>query len=96
MTNATKHAEATHVRLSLSHEDDEVHLTIRDDGVGGADPVRGSGLIGLRDRVEAIGGTIDIVSPPGGGTSVLVTLGSASQAPAPVRSAFQEMELGGC
>ena len=49
-------------------------LSIRDNGVGGADPARGSGLIGLRDRVEAVGGTMLIQSPAGGGTTVLVFL----------------------
>jgi signal transduction histidine kinase len=72
LTNATKHAEATHVRFSLTKEDGKVCLTIRDDGIGGADPDRGSGLIGLRDRVEAIGGRIEVASPAGGGTSLLV------------------------
>jgi signal transduction histidine kinase len=49
-------------------------LSIRDDGVGGADVGRGSGLVGLQDRVEALGGMIGIDSPPGGGTSIVVTL----------------------
>jgi signal transduction histidine kinase len=51
-----------------------LRLSIRDDGVGGADPSCGSGLVGLTDRVEAIGGKISIVSPAGGGTSLLVEL----------------------
>ncbi len=51
---------------------------VRDDGVGGADPGGGSGLVGLHDRVEALGGTIKIDSPAGGGTSVVVTLPSAT------------------
>jgi signal transduction histidine kinase len=46
----------------------------RDDGVGGADPARGSGLVGLRDRIEALGGTISVQSPRGEGTAVEVTL----------------------
>jgi signal transduction histidine kinase len=49
-------------------EDGTLHLSVRDDGVGGADPARGSGLLGLRDRVEALAGTIEIESPPGAGT----------------------------
>jgi signal transduction histidine kinase len=48
-------------------------LSIRDDGVGGADLARGSGLVGLQDRVEALGGTIRIDSPPGSGTSLVAT-----------------------
>ncbi len=51
-----------------------MHLSIRDDGVGGADPARGSGLIGLRDRVEALGGSLEVSSPPGEGTLILVQL----------------------
>jgi signal transduction histidine kinase len=49
-------------------------VSIRDDGVGGADLTRGTGLIGLRDRVEALGGTVALASPPGEGTSILVQL----------------------
>jgi signal transduction histidine kinase len=49
-------------------------LSVRDDGAGGADPARGSGLVGLRDRIEAIGGTIAIESPPGAGTAVFASL----------------------
>jgi signal transduction histidine kinase len=55
-------------------EDGIVQVSIRDDGVGGADPGHGSGLIGLRDRVEALGGSIEIVSPAEGGTSLLVRI----------------------
>jgi signal transduction histidine kinase len=43
---------------------------VRDDGVGGADPLRGSGLVGLKDRIEALGGTFSLHSPAGGGTTV--------------------------
>ena len=49
-------------------------VTVRDDGAGGADPARGSGLTGLRDRVEALGGTIEITSPVGAGTSLVVRI----------------------
>jgi signal transduction histidine kinase len=51
-----------------------LQLSIRDNGVGGADPVRGSGLIGLKDRIEAMGGTIVVESPEREGTSVFVAL----------------------
>jgi signal transduction histidine kinase len=47
-----------------------LEVWIRDDGVGGADPSAGSGLVGLRDRVAALGGTLEIMSPPGGGTTM--------------------------
>lgn len=74
LTNAVKHARASVVRITVEQPDKTLHLSVRDDGVGGADPARGSGLIGLRDRVEAIGGTAVIHSPAGAGTTVLVSL----------------------
>jgi PAS domain S-box-containing protein len=74
LANAAKHSSASVVHVDVGTEDGTLRLLIRDDGVGGADPAQGSGLIGLRDRVEALGGTITIVSPAGGGTSLLVTL----------------------
>jgi signal transduction histidine kinase len=74
LTNAVKHANASHVEVSLVARDGALQLSVRDDGVGGADPQGGSGLIGLRDRVEALGGRIAVESPRGAGTNVLVTL----------------------
>src|SRR6266702_2311832 len=74
LTNATRHARASVVSIALEERDGCVHLSIRDDGVGGADPARGSGLIGLRDRVEALGGSLEVSSPPGEGTLILVQL----------------------
>jgi signal transduction histidine kinase len=74
LTNVAKHAQASVVQVKLKAEDSTVELEIRDDGVGGADPDRGSGLIGLADRVEAIGGRIRTTSQPGSGTSLVVTL----------------------
>jgi signal transduction histidine kinase len=74
LTNAAKHADASSVAVALAERDGVLRLSVRDDGVGGADPHGGSGLIGLRDRVEALGGRIDVESPRGGGTSVQVTL----------------------
>jgi signal transduction histidine kinase len=74
LANAAKHSSASVVHVDVRTEDGMLRLLIRDEGVGGADPAQGSGLIGLRDRVEALGGTITIVSPAGGGTSLLVTL----------------------
>jgi signal transduction histidine kinase len=74
LANAAKHARASVVRIDAEERDGSLALAIRDDGVGGADPAHGSGLIGLRDRVEAAGGAIDVVSPVGDGTSVSVTL----------------------
>jgi signal transduction histidine kinase len=74
LTNATKHAQASVVRVGVQADDGCVWVSIGDDGVGGADPGRGSGLVGLRDRIEALGGTVDIASPAGGGTSLLVKI----------------------
>lgn len=74
LTNVARHANASLVQVELDSDDGLVRLDIRDDGVGGADPSRGSGLIGLRDRVEATGGTLGVDSHPGQGTSLLVEL----------------------
>jgi signal transduction histidine kinase len=77
LTNAAKHADASCVCVSLAERADVLELVVRDDGVGGAAPGRGSGLIGLRDRVEALGGTIAVTSPQGIGTTVRVSLPTA-------------------
>jgi PAS domain S-box-containing protein len=74
LANAAKHAQASHMEMSFATRGASLMLSIRDDGAGGADPEKGSGLLGLQDRVEAVGGTIAIDSPPGGGTSLLATL----------------------
>jgi signal transduction histidine kinase len=74
LTNVARHSGASEVRVDVNHDDGRVRLAIRDDGVGGADPSRGSGLIGLKDRVEATGGTLLVDSRPGHGTSLLVEL----------------------
>lgn len=74
ITNAAKHAHAAGVRVSIRVEDGVLLVSIRDDGVGGADVGRGSGLTGLKDRIEALGGEIHIVSPPGGGTDIEVQI----------------------
>ena len=74
LTNAAKHARASRVRVDVTARDALVVLSIRDDGVGGADAGRGSGLIGLRDRVEAVGGELEIASPAGSGTFLHVEI----------------------
>ncbi|MET7418961.1 DUF4118 domain-containing protein [Dactylosporangium sp. NPDC005555] len=68
LANAARHAHATVVQVQVATRDDTLHVLIRDDGVGGADPRRGTGLTGLQDRVEALGGHLTIASPTGGGT----------------------------
>jgi signal transduction histidine kinase len=74
LTNAAKHAQASKVEVAAHVLGDTLQLNFDDDGVGGADPARGSGLTGLMDRVAALGGTIAIASPPGRGTSLRVEL----------------------
>jgi signal transduction histidine kinase len=74
LTNVAKHAEASLVQVEIAADDGLVRLDVRDDGVGGADPARGSGLVGLKDRVAATGGTLRVDSRPGDGTSLLVEL----------------------
>jgi signal transduction histidine kinase len=74
LTNVAKHADASVVQVDVDRDDGLVRLAVRDDGVGGADPARGSGLIGIKDRVESTGGTLRVESHPGQGTSLLVEL----------------------
>ncbi len=74
LTNSAKHANASAVHVTAEARDGVLTLSIQDDGCGGADPSRGSGLIGLTDRVEALGGTIDVTSPAGQGTTLHIRL----------------------
>jgi signal transduction histidine kinase len=74
LTNAAKHSQASSAQVEADLRDGRLYVSIRDDGVGGADPSGGSGLIGLTDRVEALGGTITVTSPPDHGTSLQVEL----------------------
>jgi signal transduction histidine kinase len=74
LANAAKHAHATRIEVCLAPRNGNLLLSIRDDGVGGADPARGSGLTGLTDRVEALGGRIQVRSPPGHGTEITAEL----------------------
>jgi signal transduction histidine kinase len=85
LANTAKHAHASVVQVELDARDELVRLAIRDDGIGGADPARGSGLVGLSDRIEALGGTLEVTSPAGGGTSLLIEIpaGSRRSPPAP-------------
>jgi signal transduction histidine kinase/PAS domain-containing protein len=74
LTNTAKHANASAVDIVVEARDGVLALSIRDNGRGGADPTRGSGLIGLTDRVDALAGTIQVASPVGAGTTLLITL----------------------
>ncbi|CQD21537.1 signal transduction histidine kinase [Mycobacterium europaeum] len=74
LTNAARHAHASLVDVDARTDESQLTVAIRDDGVGGADSRNGSGLVGLTDRVEALGGHLDIASPPGGGTALRVAI----------------------
>jgi signal transduction histidine kinase len=73
LTNVVKHAHATRAEVRGTMQDGMLHIEVRDDGIGGVDP-DGHGLVGMGDRVTALGGTLQIQSPPGGGTLVIATL----------------------
>jgi len=68
LANVAKYASATSVSVSVNRQNGRAVVDVSDDGVGGADPARGSGLRGLADRVEALGGALVVESPPGAGT----------------------------
>jgi signal transduction histidine kinase len=72
LTNVAKYSHAAVVHINLTLDGTTLKLRVNDNGVGGADPTRGSGLLGLKDRIESLGGTIKVISPSGGGTSLLV------------------------
>jgi signal transduction histidine kinase len=78
LTNTARHAHATEVKVNVKAADGHLDLIIQDDGAGGADPAKGSGLIGLVDRVEAVGGHLWVNSPAGVGTSVEATIPCAA------------------
>ncbi|MDX6534125.1 MAG: hypothetical protein QOF68_1869 [Gaiellales bacterium] len=71
LTNAAKYAQASVVSVELDTGDGRLRLTIRDDGIGGADAAQGSGLVGVSDRVEALRGTFHVTSPAGTGTTLI-------------------------
>jgi signal transduction histidine kinase len=68
LTNATKYAEASKVRVRVALSNGSALVEVSDDGAGGANPASGSGLRGLADRVETLGGSLEVVSPTGAGT----------------------------
>ncbi len=74
LTNTAKHAHASVTEVEVAVDQGMLRVCVRDDGRGGADSSRGSGLTGLRDRVEAIGGRISLHSPPGAGTALEIAL----------------------
>jgi signal transduction histidine kinase len=74
LANAAKHSDATRIDVSLERRNGNLFLSVRDDGVGGADAARGSGIVGLNDRVEALGGSLRVDSSPGEGTQIVARL----------------------
>ncbi|MDP8929142.1 MAG: histidine kinase [Actinomycetota bacterium] len=78
LANAAKHAQASQVTIAANHLEDRLAVEVVDDGVGGADPAKGSGLAGLADRLAAIDGRLEIKSPPGDGTRVTAEIPCAS------------------
>lgn len=74
LTNAAKHAHASAVSIELDAQMPILRLVIRDDGVGGADPTNGSGLVGIADRIESLGGQVEIISPASRGTTLLIEI----------------------
>lgn len=80
LTNTAKYAQASEISISARSTENVLDLSVSDDGAGGADPGNGSGLIGLQDRVAAVGGQLTISSPPGDGTvlSVRIELGAVT------------------
>jgi signal transduction histidine kinase len=86
LTNAAKHSAASVVDVEVAADDGCLRLHVRDDGTGGADPAKGSGLVGLKDRVETLGGSITVDSRPGTGTSLLVEIPLGDLRPDPLCS----------
>jgi signal transduction histidine kinase len=74
LTNVAKHAQASQAEVIVHRAGDRLHVIVSDDGVGGADPSRGTGLAGLAKRAASVDGTFDIASPPGGPTLITVDL----------------------
>lgn len=70
LANVTKHAQASLISVVVRQQGDQLLVQVSDDGVGGADPGRGSGLVGLGDRIAVLGGRLDLSSPAGGGTVI--------------------------
>ena len=81
LANITKHAQASQAEVFVQRAGDRLHIIVSDDGVGGADPARGTGLAGLAKRAGSVDGTFDVASPPGGPTLITVDLPCAVTGP---------------
>ena len=93
LTNVAKYANATEASVQASLEGECLRVEVRDDGVGGADPTRGTGLRGLRDRVDALGGRLDIDSPMGGGTTITVEMPLTPADGVPFRASVRGQDM---
>jgi len=82
LTNVAKYAQASSAAVRVRADDGLVSVEVADDGVGGADPTRGSGLSGLVDRVAALDGTLRVDSPTGGGTTIVAEIPVREPVPA--------------
>jgi signal transduction histidine kinase len=80
LANAAKHARASVVEVNAEASGGTLRVCVRDDGVGGADPLQGSGLVGLKDRIEALGGVFSLSSPTGSGTTASCELPTSADA----------------
>jgi signal transduction histidine kinase len=83
LANVARYSRAQSARVRITADDGELVVEVSDDGVGGADPAGGTGLRGLMDRVQILGGSLTVDSPPGGGTRVTATLANDGEAAAP-------------
>ena len=91
MANVAKYARASIVHVSVTHTDELATVTVDDDGVGGADPTHGTGLRGLADRVETLGGSFAVRSIPGEGTRLTAEIPLTSIPPEPTRQASRDL-----
>ena len=78
LTNIARHAQATRAEVAIERAGSRLVIEVRDDGVGGADASRGTGLQGLRERIDGLGGSFRVISPDGGPTTLSVELPCAS------------------
>jgi signal transduction histidine kinase len=74
LTNASRYGRASELSVTVRRDDDALHVEVADDGVGGADPAKGTGLLGLADRIEVLGGELEVDSPAGKGTRIRARL----------------------
>jgi len=81
LTNVVKHAHAQHAWVRLAQVGEQLSISVRDDGVGGADPGNGTGLRGIERRLSAFDGTLAVESPSGGPTAVVMVLPCVSSSP---------------